>query len=234
MLIVPYLRVSTRKQGQSGLGLEAQEMAIAAFRKAHNATVVQAFAEVESGRNSSRPELIKAIRKAKQAGAVLLVAKLDRLARNVLFIAQLMESGVDFRACDMAEANRLTLHIMAAVAEAEAKAISDRTIAALAAAKKRHVKLGTHNPKVRKAIDHAKGSRIGLPRIQALRAKAHAETYQPIEPILREMREDSTLQEIADRLNGEGYATVNCKAFTPTTVKRLLALLPAVALAASF
>jgi hypothetical protein len=95
-------------------------------------------------------------------------------------------------------------------------------------AKRRGVKLGTHRRGHH--IDHTKGSRIGLPRIQALRAKAHAEAYQPIVPILKEMADNSTLQEIADRLNNDGHVTVNGKAFVPMTIKRLLALLPSVAI----
>jgi DNA invertase Pin-like site-specific DNA recombinase len=232
MKIVAYYRVSTQKQGQSGLGLEAQEAAVAAYAAQHGADVVKGFTEVESGTLAERPQLQGAVKLAKQLKARLVVAKLDRLARNVLFIAQLLESKADFAACDLPEANKLTLHIMAAFAEHEAECISNRTKAALAAAKARGIKLGTHNAKVRRAIDHAKGSKLGLPKIMANRAKAHAEAYEAVKPILLEMRDDHTLQEIANRLNDE-HATVTGKRFYPQTVKRLLALLPVVAVAAT-
>ncbi len=114
---IAYLRVSTQKQGDSGLGLEAQESAIA--RYAANGTVLATFREVESGKRSDRPELRKALDMAKRTGATLVIAKLDRLARNVHFISGLMDSGVEFVACDNPTANRLTLHILAAMAEHE-------------------------------------------------------------------------------------------------------------------
>ena len=136
-VFVGYARVSTAKQGRSGLGLEAQETAIAAHLRASDELLTPIYVETESGKDNDRPELAKALAKAKRAGATLIVAKLDRLSRNVAFIAQLMESGVRFVACDMPEANELTLHIMAAVAQAERKAISRRTKEALAASKAR-------------------------------------------------------------------------------------------------
>ena len=135
--LVAYLRVSTRKQGESGLGLEGQQTAIDAYAKQVNGEVIAKYVEIESGKRSDRPDLIRAIAQAKRMKAVLIVAKLDRLARNVAFLSRLLESGVEFVACDNPSANRLTIHILAAVAEAEAKAISDRTKAALASAKVR-------------------------------------------------------------------------------------------------
>ena len=132
---IAYLRVSTQKQGDSGLGLEAQESAI--VRYTTNGTVLATFREVESGKRCDRPELRKALDMAKRTGATLVIAKLDRLARNVHFISGLMEAGVDFLACDMPTANRLTLHIMAAMAEHEGRMISERTRNALAAAQAR-------------------------------------------------------------------------------------------------
>ena len=141
-IFVGYARVSTAKQGRSGLGLEAQEIAIAAHLRDSDELLTPIYVETESGKDNDRPELTKALAKAKRAGATLIVAKLDRLSRNVAFIAQLMESGVRFVACDMPEANELTLHIMAAVAQAERKAISRRTKEALAASKARGTRLG--------------------------------------------------------------------------------------------
>lgn len=132
-----YLRVSTQKQGIDGYGIDAQRAAIAGYEPAAE------FIEVESGKRKDRPELLKALDYCKKNGAVLVVAKLDRLARNVAFVSMLMESGVEFICADFPAANRLTIHVLAAVAEHEASMISARTKAGLAAAKKRGVALGT-------------------------------------------------------------------------------------------
>src|SRR5262245_46589441 len=139
---VAYYRVSTVRQGQSGLGLEAQQAAVAAFCEP-----IESFTEVESGKRSdNRPQLALAITACRRLKATLIVAKLDRLARNVAFVSTLMESGVDFVAADNPHATRLTVHILAAVAEHEREMISQRTKAALAAAKARGVRLG--NPRL--------------------------------------------------------------------------------------
>src|SRR3954453_164320 len=137
---VAYYRVSTDRQGQSGLGLDAQRSAVAGFVDARE--LVAEFTEVESGKRADRPQLAAALELCRRQRAMLVIAKLDRLARNVAFIANLMESGVEFTAVDMPSANRLTLHILAAVAEHEREMISQRTRAALAQARKRGVKLG--------------------------------------------------------------------------------------------
>lgn len=140
---VAYYRVSTAKQGASGLGLEAQEASVAAFLNGRMADkLVASYRETESGAHNDRPELAKAMEHARLTGAKLLIAKIDRLSRNAAFLLNLRESGVDFVAVDMPEANRLTVGIMALVAEQEREAISARTKAALAAAKARGVKLG--------------------------------------------------------------------------------------------
>jgi DNA invertase Pin-like site-specific DNA recombinase len=136
MHYVTYLRVSTDRQGKSGLGLEAQRKAVA-DHVAGKGEIAAEYVEIESGKKNERPQLARALAEAKRIGAVLLIAKLDRLARNVAFIANLLEAGVEIAAADMPEANRFLLHVMAAVAEHEAQAISDRTRAALAAAKAR-------------------------------------------------------------------------------------------------
>jgi DNA invertase Pin-like site-specific DNA recombinase len=143
--IVSYIRVSTQKQGMFGLGMEAQQKAVQQYLAEQGSELIAEFVEVESGRKTDkqRPELAKALEACKKHKAVLVVAKLDRLARNVHFISGLMESKVKFLALDMPEANELTLHVMAAFAEHEAKRISERTKAALAVAKERGVKLGT-------------------------------------------------------------------------------------------
>lgn len=138
---VAYYRVSTDKQGRSGLGLEAQRAAVEAHVAAGRGAVAAEFIEIESGRKKDRPQLIAALAAARAHRATLVIAKLDRLARNVHFVSGLMESGVEFVAADMPTVNRLTVHILAAVAEEEARMISARTKAALAAAKARGVAL---------------------------------------------------------------------------------------------
>lgn len=132
---VAYYRVSTERQGRSGLGLEGQRFGVEVYSARTGATITREFVEVESGRNDDRPKLAEALAFARRAKAMLLVAKLDRLSRSVKFIATILDSGVEFAAADLPEANRLLLHILAAVAENEARAISDRTKAALQAAK---------------------------------------------------------------------------------------------------
>src|SRR4051795_11943834 len=139
---VAYYRVSTARQGQSGLGLEAQRKAVTDFLDGGDWQLVAEAVEVESGKRSDRPKLQEALRLCRLHGATLIIAKLDRLARNVAFISNLMESGVDFVAVDFPQANRLTVHILAAVAEHEREMIATRTKAALAAAKAHGRRLG--------------------------------------------------------------------------------------------
>ena len=139
---VAYYRVSTARQGRSGLGLAAQKHAVAEFLNGGDWKIVGEFVEVESGKKSDRPELAKALALCRLHGARLVIAKLDRLSRNAHFLLGLKESGVEFVAADMPNANQLTVGIMAVVAEDEAKRISERTKAALAAAKKRGTRLG--------------------------------------------------------------------------------------------
>lgn len=143
MRYVAYYRVSTQEQGRSGLGLAAQEQAVRAHVRARGAELVAEFTEVESGRNADRPQLKRARALAIKSKATLLIAKLDRLARSVNFISALMmDRGLEIEACDLPAANRMTLHIMAAVAEGEAAAISARTKAALAQAARQGKKFG--------------------------------------------------------------------------------------------
>ncbi len=170
MQIVAYLRVSTARQGASGLGLEAQRASVQGFAAAGGHTIVAELVEVESGGKADRPQLAAALATCRLHRATLVIAKLDRLARNVAFIANLMDGGVDFVACDMPHANRLTLHLLAAIAEHEREMISQRTKAALAAAKARGVRLG--NPR---GAEHLKWSCKKAAEASATkrRAKAH-------------------------------------------------------------
>jgi len=139
---VAYYRVSTARQGRSGLGLDAQKRAVTEFLNGGSWELLAEFVEIESGKTDDRPELEQALATCELSGATLVVAKLDRLSRNLAFLAKLQESGARFVAADMPEANELTIHIMAAVAQAERKAISVRTKEALAAARARGVRLG--------------------------------------------------------------------------------------------
>jgi DNA invertase Pin-like site-specific DNA recombinase len=149
---VAYYRVSTARQGQSGLGLEAQEHAVRSFIQGEPAA---SYTEVESGKVNDRPQLAAALEHARRIGATLVIAKLDRLSRRVAFIASLMESGVPIRACDIPTADEFTLHIYAALAQKERKMISERTKAALAAARARGVRLGSNAKRVQRADAHA-------------------------------------------------------------------------------
>lgn len=143
--LVGYVRVSTARQGASGLGLAAQTAAIARFAAERGAVLLASLTEVESGRMNDRPELARALHLARVTGATLVIARLDRLSRNAAFLLALRDSGVRFLACDMPEANDLTVGIMALVAEAEREAIARRTTEALAAARARGVRLGNPN-----------------------------------------------------------------------------------------
>jgi DNA invertase Pin-like site-specific DNA recombinase len=139
---IAYYRVSTDRQGRSGLGLEAQRAAVVRYLASVGGILRAEHTEVETGRRNDRPELQKALAACRKHKARLVIAKLDRLSRNVAFIATMMDSGVEFVACDNPHATRLTLHILAAVAEHEREMISARTKAALQAAKARGVRLG--------------------------------------------------------------------------------------------
>jgi len=184
MKLVAYHRVSTRKQGTSGLGIEAQQQAITAYVAAHpEAELLASFTEVESGRKDDRPELDKAMKLADVTGSTLIISKLDRLSRSVSFLGKLQEDGVKFIAVDMPEANEFTVNIMAAVARQEAQAISRRTKEALAAAKARGVKLG--NPNGAAALLRAgHGNKYGLRKAKknaaayALKMKPYVEAIQ--------------------------------------------------------
>ena len=143
---VAYFRVSTDKQGKSGLGLDAQRHAVQQYLNGGTWSLIGEFTEIESGKRNERPELAKALAACKRQKAKLVIAKLDRLSRNLAFIATLMDSGVEFIAVDNPHANKLTVHILAAVAQHEREVIAQRTKDALQAAKARGVVLGNPSP----------------------------------------------------------------------------------------
>ncbi|MBL6425908.1 MAG: recombinase family protein [Maritimibacter sp.] len=198
---VAYERVSTARQGKSGLGLEAQRKAIDDFAASKGAKMVARFTEVESGRKADRPELQQALHLAKITGSTLLIAKLDRLSRNAAFLLTLRDSGVRFIAVDMPEANDLTVGIMALVAQQEREAISKRTKEALAAAKARGVKLG--NPNGAAALRRAGKGAAALRETVSANADDFAEALRPI---IEELRQDgyTTLRAVAQELNARG------------------------------
>lgn len=198
---VAYFRVSTQKQGASGLGLEAQRAAVAAYK------VVAEYTEVESGKRSDRPQLALAIEHAKRIGATLVVAKFDRLARNVHFLAGLMRSGVKFVAADMPEANKLTIHVLAAVAEHEAEMASVRTKAALAAAKARGVKLGGYRGGNGPSLEQRQEGRAIAARTVSARVASYAATVLPHVTALKD--QGLSLNAIAKCLTAAGIATPN-------------------------
>jgi DNA invertase Pin-like site-specific DNA recombinase len=211
---VAYYRVSNDKQGLSGLGLEAQRAAVARHVAAAQGVVVAEYEEIESGKRNDRPEIAAAIAACRVRRACLIIAKLDRLARNVFFISSLMESGVDFVACDNPHATKLTIQILAAVAEHEREMISQRTRAALAAAKARGVKLG--NPHL------TPGDTKAARRARTAIADDFAADVMPY--IERARRAGCTsLGELAGALEACGVATPGGgRTWTRTGVQRIL------------
>lgn len=218
---VSYLRVSTVKQGASGLGLEAQRKAVADHLNGGRWKLLAEYVEVESGKNNERTQLQNALRACRLHGATLLVAKLDRLARNAYFLLGLQESGVDFVACDMPAANRLTVGILAMVAEEEARMISARTTAALKAAKARGVKLGNPSNLTYKA--RRKGNDVS----HAARADQALQRAQDVAPTIMEIQSAgaSSLRQIARELNGRGIPAPRSGEWSAVQVKRVLARL---------
>ena len=220
MHYVTYLRVSTDRQGKSGLGLEAQRKAVL-DHVAGKGEIAAEYVEIESGKKNDRPQLARALAEAKRIGAVLLIAKLDRLARNVAFIANLLEAGVEIAAADMPEANRFLLHVMAAVAEHEAQAISDRTRAALAAATARGVALGWSMPG--RAGEQRQAARKGAER-NALKADQHAGNVLPV--IRQIAARGASLRQIACELNTRGIKTARGGPWYAATVRNVMVRVP--------
>jgi DNA invertase Pin-like site-specific DNA recombinase len=245
--LVSYRRVSTARQGASGLGLEAQDAAIQAYQQMTGCTIVAQYTEVETGKKDemeNRPELLKAVAHAKRHKATLVIAKLDRLARSVYVTATLHKAGVDFIACDNPTANRLTIQILAAVAENEAKMISQRTKDALQAykagarvSKRMHLlypdgvpseiieatagKLGASLPQCRNLTNEGRerGSKAGG---MAQQARA-VEAYTDLVPEMKAWRtEGMNDRQIADRLNQDGHVTRHQKPWNKMQVARVI------------
>lgn len=220
--LVAYLRVSTKGQGESGLGLEGQAIAIGRHAATTQYDVIATYTEVESGKNSDRPELAKAMSHAKRSKATLVIARLDRLSRNLHFLSGLMESGVDFVACDMPSANRLTLHIIAAVAEDMARQISDKTKMGLEAAKARGTVLGGYRAAAAAKLTPEARQKAAKNAGKTHKANALAAVNDLI-PRIVEMRDGgATLAEIADRLTADGHTTRGGATWSKVQVKRTL------------
>lgn len=213
---VAYFRVSTMQQGRSGLGLEAQREAVSRFVAQNGGSVIAEFQEVESGKNADRPQLALALERCRLTRSTLVVAKLDRLTRDVAFLCKLRDSGVDFVAVDNPNANRLTVTILVAVAEEERRLISARTQAALQAAKARGVKLG--NPMGAAAF----GGNAGKGGAEAMQAKADGFAQRLAGIVLPLKAQGLSLRRIAERLNADGIVTPRGGAWQANSVKRLL------------
>jgi DNA invertase Pin-like site-specific DNA recombinase len=214
MQFIAYYRVSTAQQGRSGLGLEAQRACVSSY-VTDKGKIVAEYTEVESGKIDARPELAKAIEHAKRIGATLIVGKLDRLSRSVSTIFALRDSGVKFVACDLPEANTLTIGVIAAMAQHEREVISQRTKSALGALKARGVKLGNPQNLTPEAIKKAAAART---------ANALAAPANRIATELATLYKANglSLSAIARKLNENGHSTRRGKAFDGVAVRRLL------------
>lgn len=213
---VAYYRVSTARQGRSGLGLEAQQASVREFLRVTGGTLKADFTEVQSGKDDHRPKLTEALKLCRLTNSTLLIAKLDRLSRNAAFLLTLQESGARFVACDTPDMNETVVGIMAVIAQAERKAISERTRAALAAAKRRGVKLG--NPDLRPGT---KASARRASKAAQVIARERAEE-------LREVMDDArrkgceSLRDYAAHLNLLGIATARGGQWAAASVSRLM------------
>jgi len=228
---IAYYRVSTKRQGRSGLGLEAQQKAVRTLAEKEKAPIIAEYIEVETGKSASRPKLLEAIEHARLTNATLVVAKLDRLARNAYFTRTLKESKQSFVCCDNPGASDLTIDLLAVIAEHEARVIATRTREALAVAKERGTPLGSARPghwddrEDRRVVDQQKSHPLGT----ASNSQKARDRYQSLIPKIRLWREEGlTLDQIAARLNELKYKTRPTKrcpeggAFTAKMVSRLI------------
>ena len=212
---VAYYRVSTQKQGNSGLGLESQRATVEDHARCAGCAIVAEFTEIESGKRNNRPALAEAIEAAKRTGATLLIAKLDRLARNAGFVFALRDAGVNFVACDIPEANTLTVGIFAVMAQHEAELISTRTRAALAAKKARGAKLGTPS-------NLTPGARAKGRQSHSANAASNPNTKNAKGYALLLRSNGASLRATAATLNAEGFKSPRGGTFTAIQVARLV------------
>lgn len=213
---VTYFRVSTQKQGRSGLGLDAQQQAVQDYIQQFGGEVIAEFQEVESGKRTDRPEFMKAADYAELSNATLLVAKLDRLSRDLHFVTSLQKRGIRFKLCDLPEIDQLTIHILAAMAEHEARMISVRTKQAMQEAKRRGTQLGNPNLQYQrnKTLSNANKHRVKEQQVWQIKMVKVLAHLMDIEHLV-------TCQAIADALNARGLTTQRGKPFTVPTVSKL-------------
>lgn len=215
---VAYLRVSTQKQGYSGLGLEAQKEIIQKYLSHKNP--IAEYIEIESGRKTDRgrPKLKEALELCRKTGANLIVAKLDRLARNVAFLSQLLESDVDIVFCDFPQANKIVLHILAAISQYEAELVATRTKQALAAKKAQGYTLGNPEHLMGK-LDEAIAKSVETNKRKAEENPNNRRAAAMLKVLAKEGK---TLQEMADYLNEQGFTTSRGYKFSRSSVHVLL------------
>lgn len=213
---VAYYRVSTQKQGKSGLGLDSQKSIVSSYVHQNGGELIGEYSEVESGSKDDRPELLQALRACRLKGATLVIAKLDRLSRNRRFLIELQDSSVKFVCCDMPDANHFTIGLMANIADYERQLISERTKAALKAAKDRGVKLGNPRLALVRNADPARANEVRISRANAYKR----EMYE----VIREIDADHvmTSTQIANHLNDAGYQTPRGGLWTHVQVNRVL------------
>jgi DNA invertase Pin-like site-specific DNA recombinase len=214
---IAYLRVSTDKQGEQGHGINAQRQAIANYLITCGGELLEEYVEVESGKKNDRPALQKAISRCKMSRATLIIAKLDRLSRNLAFIANLMDAGIDFIACDNPYANKLTIHILAAIAEHEREMISRRTREALAAAKAKGITLGGY-----RGASLSDEIRRNALTARQIKAKEYSANVIPL--IQQNLEAGYSLNATAKILNQQKVVTVRGGRWTAKSVSRVLAL----------
>lgn len=224
MKLVAYYRVSTERQGRSGLGLDAQRQAVEQYARQHGARVLESFTEVESGKRDDRPELARALLLAKVTGATLVIAKLDRLSRDAAFLLTLQKNGTRFVAADLPNADETTVGVLAIVAQRERDATSKRTKEALAAAKRNGVKLG--NPNGAAALRRAKKGNAAA--VAAVKARADRQAHRLAEIVDHLKGEGVTsLGALAEALNAREVLTPRGKQWHKASVRNLLARLKA-------
>lgn len=215
-LFVAYLRVSTRKQGCSGLGLEAQKEIIGRHLK--DKTPIAEFVEIESGRHNNRPKLKEALDLCRKTGANLIVAKMDRLSRNVAFTSQLLESDVEIVFCDFPQANKMMIHIISAIAQYEAELTATRTKQALEAKKRQGYKLGNPEHLLNKLDEAVKKSN----ETNRKKARENPNNKRAVAMLEGLVKQGLSLQKMADILNEHGFITSRGYKFKPVTVGRLI------------
>lgn len=226
MQLVGYLRISVKKSGGlDSLGIQGQRSAVELYARQTAGDIIAMYQEVESGRRSDRPELAKALAHAKRSKATVVVARLDRLSRSVVFLGQLQDAKTPFVCCDNPGANELTIGVLACVAQYERKAIAARTRAGLAAAKERGILLGSHRPGHWDGRESARLSGLARGRqVSAMvRRQAANEVYADLLPIMQELRQQGlTFETIASRLTELGHVTRRGRTFGASQILRAL------------